>query len=352
MFEHPRFHYAFVVSALLLALVLSACGEEVTSPSTDAPPEEPEEAVDVAPEDVPELLFRMEYGDERVQSVAFSPDGALVAGGASGEARLWQVSDGALASVIEYRHSVDDLAFSPDGSLLGAGQGVYGVQLMRVVDGEELHQLHGGYNNYLAFSPDGETVATGNRNGVVWLWRVEDGEQLAEFEPPISEWLTALAFSPDGETLASGHWDGSVLLWRVRDGQLLHALDPQFDYAKANDLAFSPDGEFLAVVGARHERDDVVRLWRVADGSIHQELSLSQEGKAVVFSSDGRWLAAGSQAELALWELPEFVLRHSFDHVTQSEEPDWITGLDFSPDSTLLAAGRWSGVLELWRLAP
>ncbi len=329
---------------LLTLSVAPAC-------SSDAPPP-PETPAPEAPDDSPELLFRMAYGDEGVQSVAFSPDGALVAGGTSGEARLWQVSDGALESVIAYRHSVDDLTFSPDGSLLGAGQGVYGVQLMRVADGEELRQLHGGYNNYLTFSPDGETVATGNRSGVVWLWHVADGEQLAEFETPISEWLTALAFSPDGETLAAGHWDGTVFLWRVRDGQLLHTLDPQFDYAKANDLAFSPDGEFLAVAGGRHEREDVVQLWRVADGSIHQELPLSQEGKAVAFSPDGRWLAAGSQAELALWELPELALRHTFDHFAQAEETDWITGLDFSPDSTLLAAGRWRGVLELWQLEP
>ncbi len=331
---------------LVLALLTFAC-------RFPAPPEVIPEATPTPPvEAAPELLFSMAYEDARVYSVAFSPDGNLVAGGGYMEARLWQVRDGALASVIEYHHSVDDLAFSPDGSLLGAGQGVYGVRLMHVADGEELHQLHGGYNNYLAFSPDGETVATGNRDGVVWLWRVADGEQLAEFEPPLSEWLSALAFSPDGESVAAGHWDGTVFLWRVRDGQLLHTLAPQFDYASANDLAFSPDGELLAVAGARHEQGDVVRLWRVGDGSIHQELPLSREGKAVAFSPDGRWLAAGSQAELAIWELPTLTLRHTLDHVAQTEETDWITGLAFSPDSTLLAAGRWSGVLDLWRLAP
>ena len=109
--------------------------------------------------------------------------------------------------------------------------------------GAELHRLHGGYDNRLAFSPDGETVATGNHNGVVWLWRVEDGEQLAEFEQPISEYIHSLAFSPDGQIVAAGHWHVTVYLWRVSDGQLLHSLPRQTDYCRANDLAFSPDGE-------------------------------------------------------------------------------------------------------------
>jgi WD40 repeat protein len=347
---------AALIPALLLAFALLACRQE--APPLPEPTEPPTAtstgSVQEEAEPAPVLLFQAEFADERVYSVAFSPDGSLVAGGSSMEARLWRADDGQFVRAIEYRHSVDDLAFSPDGAALGAGQGVYGVQLMQVADGEELRQLHGGYNNYLAFSPDGETVATGNRNGVVWLWRVADGEQLAEFEPPINEWITSLAFSPDGEILAAGHWDGTVFLWRVSDGQLLHMLEKQTDFCRANGLAFSPDGEWLAVAGGRQEWQDVVRLYQVAAGSIHLELPMSREAKDVAYSPDGRWLAAGSQDELCLWEMPSGTLWHSLDHVAHhpADESDWITSLAFSPDSTLLAAGRWAGILEVWQLTP
>jgi len=350
VFHRIKFRDSLLIGAMLLVLAASACGTDATPAPTE--PSEALPETETPSEGAPELLFRLEDGDENVHSVAFSPDGELIAGGVFEAIRLWQVNDGALARTLECGHAVQDLAFSPDGSLLGAGQGVYGVQLVQAADGQEPRQLHAGYDNRLAFSPDGETVATGNRDGVIWLWRVEDGEQLAEFEPPIDEWVTTLAFSPDGALVAAGHGDGTVYLWQVGDGRLLHTLESQTDFCEANDLAFSPDGELLAVAGGQREFDDVVRLWRVADGSIDQELPLAQKGRAVAFSPDGRWLAAGSSEELTLWEMPEGTPWHTLDHMTLSEDPDWITSLAFSPDSALLAAGRWIGVLELWQVEP
>jgi len=332
---------------VLLVLVAPACGRATTPTSTEAPELATEEAIAVVPATAPERLFQWEYEDEQVYSVAFSPDGALVAGGS----KVWQVHDGALAQAIEYRHSVIDLAFSPDGQLLGAGLRLYGVQFVQVADGEMLHRIDRGfdYDNHLAFSPDGETVATSNRNGIVWLWRVADGELLAEFEPPDTAWSAGLAFSPDGEIVAAGHKDGTVYLWRASDGQLLHTLPAQTDRCTVNDLAFSPDGALLATVGGREEQEHVVWLWRVADGSSQQALPLPKTGGAVAFSPDGQWLAAGSGEKLMLWELSEAALWDALDYGAQIAESDQITSLDFSPNGDLLVIGRHGGILELWR---
>jgi len=192
--------------------------------------------------------------------VAFSPDGSAVAAGIYLEARLRSTADGSLIRAMEYRHAVEDVAFSPDGTLLGAGQSVYGTQLTPLVGEGEPLQLHTGYNNRMAFAPNGETVATANRKGAVWLWRVDDGEQLAECEVPDSDYVTSLAFAPDGRILAAGHSDGTVHLWDVARGELLRTLKAETAYSKADGLAFSPDGEVLAVDGARLDFDHVVRL--------------------------------------------------------------------------------------------
>ena len=350
-----RVRDAFLISLVLLVLAVPACAEDESPRAVPPSPAAEEELV--SPKAASELLSQFEYHDGKVYSVAFSPDGELVAGGTYLEARLWDVSVGTLVSTVEYPDIVADLAFSPDGLLLGAGQSTDGVHLSRVADGDVL-RLHGGYNNRLAFSPDGETLATGNRDGVVWLWRLDDGKQLAALEPPTDEWgltdqwILALAFSPDGEIVAAGHGEGTVYLWWVSDGRLLQTLESQTRFCRANSLAFSPNSELLAVAGARDERADVVRLWSVSAGTQHQDLPMTQQARAVAFSPDGRLLAAGSEEELILWEMPGASVRYTVDHVGQLEERDWITDLSFSPDGALLAAGRWIGILELWEAGP
>jgi WD40 repeat protein len=83
-----------------------------------------------------------------------------------------------------------------------------------------------------------------------------------------------------------------------------------------------------------------------------QTLGLPQEAKAVAFSPDGQWLAAGSSEGVMLWEMPGQTVMATLNHVAEAEKTDWVTDLAFSPDSTLLVLGRWIGILELWEISP
>ncbi len=347
MRRKPGFWYLMLVLMMSLLLLLSCRQDAPTAEPTPLPPSESTETAWA-----PELLTRQRH-EEKIHSVAFAPDGSLIAAGLSTEARLWSVTGEGEADTIEYRHTVEDLAFSPNGTLLGGGQGLWGVRLVQVADGSELHQLGSGYNNRLAFSPAGETVATGNRGGIVSLWRVQDGELLAEWEAPETAWVAALAFSPDGQILAAGHWGGEVHLWQVTDGRLLHTLPPQTDFCEVEGLAFTADGQRLAVAGARHELDHVIRLWTVADGSIHQDLSLSSETNAVAISPDGQLLAAGTREGVTLWQMPEGALLQALERGSEDgAESDWVTDVAFSPDGRMLVVGWWNGLLELWQIEP
>jgi WD40 repeat protein len=59
-----------------------------------------------------------------VNSVAFSPDGQLLACGSDDETvKLWRSEDGKLVRTLERSGGANSLAFSPDGRLLVSSSG-------------------------------------------------------------------------------------------------------------------------------------------------------------------------------------------------------------------------------------
>lgn len=352
-------HRPGLVALLLVAslMLLAACrsAQPTALPPTPEPTATPE-LEQVEPEEAaaggPVLVATLDHEGVSVASIAFAPDGQMLASGLLNQVRLWNVADGALIRSIEHRHEGEDLAFAPDGATIAAGVTTPGVQLSSVSDGQMLHQLGRGYNNRVAFAPDGETLASGNREGKVWLWRVADGEQVDEWGVDDSGWLTALAYAPDGALVAAGHADGVVRLWRAADGALLHTLAPEGDYSRAAGLALAPDGQWLAVAGAQVGFDHVVRIWRTSDGAVQGELALaSSSADSVAISADGRLLAAGGADGVRLWDTADWTLLHLLAPEGDAGERQQVTSVAFSPDGRWLAAGAKSGAVLLWQLA-
>lgn len=80
-----------------------------------------------------------------VTSVAFAPDGALLASGlVDTTVRLWRIPDGTLVRTLEgHTNLVTSVAFSPDGTLLASGSMDDTVRLWQVASGQDRAHLKG-----------------------------------------------------------------------------------------------------------------------------------------------------------------------------------------------------------------
>lgn len=196
-----------------------------------------------------------------------------------------------------------------------------------------------GRANSLAYSPDGRWLAVGTASGIA----IYDAHGLAEESfIPTETWVRSVAFSPDGQHLVTGSYDQLVRLWRVADGVLVRSLAGHEGWVRS--VAFSPDG--LLVASASD--DNSVRLWRVHDGTVVRVLTEGLQGpSAVVFSPDGQLLATGGYDNFVhLWRVADGV------HVQKLEgHGGWVRCLAFAPDGLTLASGGFDTTIRLWRVS-
>lgn len=322
-----------------------------------------------------------------VSSVAYSPDGALVAaaGGGSNDITLLSGDGRSTGALSGHTGTITSVTFSHDGTWLASGSYDCTVRVWDLGTREQVGEPlegHTGLVSAVAFSPSDNNQIASVSSDTLRLWNLSatgpiagrvlgsTGSGSLAFTPDcasvvtasddsITVWdadrhttenapahhtdrVTCLAFSPTGPRIVSGSDDKTVRIWDSSTGKAIgKPLAGHPGYVTA--IAVSPDGA-LIISGS----EKALYLWDMATSQRVGDPLEGHEGfvRAACFSDDGRRILSCSESELLIWDRDT----HALLSDGRSEFP--VSDLDsfaFGPDHKLLVGGSWStGKVLLW----
>ncbi|KAI9708959.1 MAG: hypothetical protein M1820_003653 [Bogoriella megaspora] len=247
-----------------------------------------------------QALARLEchgFDDDRLCSnycVAFSPSGRqLVSGSSDGVVRLWDIESSRPLAILKghSRGFIDSIAFSPDGNLLASGSDQT-LRLWDVKTGKLLSTLRGhDYSiRHIAFSTNGKQLASCSDDSIIRLWDAKTYEAIASFQGH-SHGVNLSTFSSDGKYLASSSNDNTVRIWDIQSGNTIQCWKAG---ARVTKLSFTSDGSCLIT------NRGVVSL----DGPSNQISGNERERSELLVS--GQWIAIGQRN--FLWLPAEYIV--------------------------------------------
>jgi WD40 repeat protein/mono/diheme cytochrome c family protein len=247
-----------------------------------------------------------------ITSLAYSPDGALLAVAGFHEILLWK-SDGSqlVARLIGLSERIQSIRFSPDGKQIAAAAGrpaqMGEIQIWNVDKRQLTLSVPIGYDTLYGvnWSPDGKLVSFGCPDNSVRAISAETGKEVL-LQSSHSDWVLDTVFTHKGDQLVSVGRDMSAKLTEVATQRFIDnisSITPGALRGGLQTVARHPERDEFLVGGA----DGVPQAYRlnrkvqrrIGDNALCIRKWPAMEGRiySVAFAPDGKSFAACSSLD-------------------------------------------------------
>lgn len=289
-------------------------------------------------------LANLRSGDPWLVDVSFHPGGSYLAAVEyyTGNINVWDLQTGSKTMTLSPDSTQDhgySVAFSPDGTLLASTKGaklslwrveslvppnIIPIRTLPAPDDERL----GG----VIFSPDSRVVAASSLNGAIYLWNIAAGTQPRTLKIDACYTFPKIGFS--ASKIASTDCDGNVLIWDSTSYDLLAQIEGN------GPVAFDADGTVLAFWRYSQAQGKSIvlldtRSLKILETFTTRSLINAEAVNDISFSPDNTVLAVGLAQEGGILLIDSRSFRDIKTLKTAAVER-----LKFSPDGALLASGH------------
>ncbi|KAM3931693.1 autophagy-related protein 16-1 isoform 3-T3 [Leptodactylus fuscus] len=290
-------------------------------------------------------LHSFDAHDGEVNAVRFSPGSRLLAtGGMDRRVKLWEVIGDkceAKGSLTGSNAGITSIEFDSAGSYLLAASNDFASRIWTVDDYRLRHTLTGHSGKVLSakFLLDNARIVSGSHDRTLKLWDLRNKVCIK----------TVFAGSSCNDIVCteqcvmSGHFDKKIRFWDIRTECIVRELELQ---GRITALDLNPERTELLSCS----RDDMIKIIDLRANAVRQTFSAQgfkcgSDWTRVIFSPDGRFVAAGSaDGTLHFWN----VMTGKVEKILGKQHSSSINAVAWSPSGAYVVSVDKGSKGVLW----